>query len=267
MRKYLSEIMESPLFATFTKEEMASMLDCMEGKVKKYQKNEIIILSSEHVQYVGVILEGCIHMVKENHMGDRALLTIIEKGELFGESFACGDYISSYTTFMAAENTTVFFLPFQKIMYACNLRCTFHHRLIENMVIMLANKNVRLMQKIDVSSRKTLRDKVIAYLEIQEERQQNQQPNRPLRSKDRKTCLPECSSQAETASEQDSRTASERSQPGPARGWSRIELNMSRTVLAEYLGVNRSALTRELARMKEEGLIDFEKNVFYIKHS
>ncbi len=35
-----------------------------------------------------------------------------------------------------------------------------------------------------------------------------------------------------------------------------------RASLAVYLGVNRSALSRELSAMKEEGLIDFYKNTF-----
>ena len=41
--------------------------------------------------------------------------------------------------------------------------------------------------------------------------------------------------------------------------------SLSRVELSEYLGVNRSALTRELAQMREEGLIDFEKNTFILR--
>lgn len=35
---------------------------------------------------------------------------------------------------------------------------------------------------------------------------------------------------------------------------------MNRQELADYLGVERSALSREMARMKKEGLIDYRKN-------
>ena len=37
---------------------------------------------------------------------------------------------------------------------------------------------------------------------------------------------------------------------------------MGRTELAEYLCTDRSAMTRELSRMREEGLIDFDKRTF-----
>ena len=37
---------------------------------------------------------------------------------------------------------------------------------------------------------------------------------------------------------------------------------LSRLDMAKYLCVDRSALTRELSRMKEAGLLDYDKNTF-----
>ena len=41
-----------------------------------------------------------------------------------------------------------------------------------------------------------------------------------------------------------------------------FEIPLGRVELAEYLCVDRSALTRELAKMKDDGLIDYDKNCF-----
>lgn len=43
-----------------------------------------------------------------------------------------------------------------------------------------------------------------------------------------------------------------------------FDIAMDREHLAAYLGVNRSALSRELSRMKEEGLIDYYRSSFRI---
>ena len=43
-----------------------------------------------------------------------------------------------------------------------------------------------------------------------------------------------------------------------------FEIPLGRVELAEYLCADRSALTRELAKMKEDGLIDYDKNCFRI---
>ena len=45
-----------------------------------------------------------------------------------------------------------------------------------------------------------------------------------------------------------------------AQGSNVIRLPMNRDDTAAYIGANRSALSRELARMKAEGLIDYWKN-------
>jgi CRP-like cAMP-binding protein len=45
----------------------------------------------------------------------------------------------------------------------------------------------------------------------------------------------------------------------------RFEIALDRQALADYLSVNRSALSRELSRMNEEGAVDYQRNSFYIR--
>lgn len=40
----------------------------------------------------------------------------------------------------------------------------------------------------------------------------------------------------------------------------------NREELADFLSVNRSAMSRELSRMRDDGLIDFERNRFHVKN-
>ncbi len=48
-------------------------------------------------------------------------------------------------------------------------------------------------------------------------------------------------------------------------GSSEFDLPMSRRTLADYLYVNPSALSRELGRLKQEGVLDFRRNHFRLK--
>ena len=45
-----------------------------------------------------------------------------------------------------------------------------------------------------------------------------------------------------------------------------FKLPLSREDMAAYLGTNRSALSRELGKMRDEGIIEFERSSFKIKH-
>lgn len=215
----LRELSKMPLFAGIREEELSPMLHCLQGFEKSYQKGEVILLESHAVRNVGLILSGMVHMVKEDEEGCETLILSMKEGELFGESFSCGSYLDARVSFLAAAPCTVLFLPFHRVIHTCTMTCTFHHRLIENMVQMIGDKNVQLMHKIEIISQKTLREKVLTYLRLQAEAQQSR-----------------C-----------------------------ITVPMGRGELAAYLCANRSALTRELAAMKQEKILDYHKNTFVLQ--
>ena len=204
------------LFSGIKMGELAPMLQCLGGRTKLYKRNDFIALSQEEINYVGIVLSGTIHMIHEDTWNDTSILAVIRKGELFGETFACGTDLTSCVSFMAAENTKAMILPFHKVLHSCSQACPFHQQLIENMVTMLADKNAQLMKKLQVTSKKTLRKKILTFLSFQSQRSKN----------------------------------------------SNFSLSLNRTELADYVCANRTALARELARMKKDGLIDFDHNTF-----
>lgn len=195
---------------------MTAMLGCIGAYLKEYKKNQYIITLEENVEAVGILLSGKVDMIKEDLWGNKTLLVSMQKGELFGESFSCGIVKNATVSFVADTASMILFLPFSCILRTCNMSCKFHHRLIENMVTVIAEKNIVLMDKVDILSKKTLREKIATYLLQEASKQQSLYFDIPL----------------------------------------------GRVQLAEYLCVDRSALTRELNVMKTEGYIDFDKNTF-----
>lgn len=45
----------------------------------------------------------------------------------------------------------------------------------------------------------------------------------------------------------------------------RFQIPFDRQQMADYLNLDRSALSKELSRMKKEGILDFHKNEFVLK--
>ena len=161
----------SPLFTGITPENRHAMLHCIGYSQRTCRKGEIIVFEDESVRHVGLILSGAVDMVKEDIWGNRILLLRMGPHELFGETFACGSDSSAAAMFMVAEDADILFLPFRNILHTCTQVCDFHYRLIENMVRIIADKNRELLQKVEVISRKTLREKILAYLSQEAERQ------------------------------------------------------------------------------------------------
>ena len=157
----------SPLFSGIQPDELEGMLGCITYRIVSFSKGENIFLEEEQVRHVGVILSGTVDMIKEDLWGNKTLLVRMRKDELFGETFACGSDAQAVVTFTAVEDTEIMFMPFHKIMHSCSRTCVFHQQIIENMVRTIADKNRELMRKVEVVSKKTLREKVLTYLSLQ----------------------------------------------------------------------------------------------------
>lgn len=219
MEAFIPKICGLPLFAGIRPEEMGPMLQCIGYHVGTFSRGEIISFEGENIRHIGIVLSGAVDMVKEDLWGNRTMLVRAHKHELFGETFACGDDNLAVVSFQAVQDCEILFLPFDRVMHSCTMACRFHHQLIENMVRLIANKNRDLMGKLEVVSKRTIREKLLAYLSLQAQ----------------------------------------------AQGSRSFQIPLGRIELADYLCVDRSALTRELAKMKAEHLIDYDKNWFSLQ--
>ena len=174
------ETVESPLFEGLGRDNMDAVLGCTGYHISSYQKGQVVILEEEQIQHVGIVLSGAVDMIKEDVWGNKTLLTRMGKNELFGETFACGDDSRSVVTFIAPEDTRVLFIPFGRMMRTCSNACAFHQRMVENMVRIIANKNRDLMRKVEIVTKKTLREKILTYLSVQAQVQNSRYFEIPL---------------------------------------------------------------------------------------
>ncbi len=218
MEHQIEKYMSNPLFENITADHLRAMLDCLHSYTRNYKKGEVIIMEEDSIRYIGIVLSGTVHMMKEDIWGRQTLLTYIPENEIFGEAFAVQKNPDSSVSFIAASNTSVLFVAAWNIIHCCPSQCNFHEQLTRNMFDLIGRRSIRLMERIEISSKPSLREKILAYLSMQ-------------------------------AQKQDSRY---------------FTLPLGRIELANYIGANRSALTRELAAMRKEGLIDYDRNTFRI---
>lgn len=113
---------------------------------------------------IGIVLSGTVHVYQKDLWGNPCLLNYLGPGELFGESLALFNGPDSHLFFVAASKCEILFLSSRNVLHPCHHNCPFHRRMIENLFYLLSLKNQRLMEQIEISSQKTLRDKILAYL-------------------------------------------------------------------------------------------------------
>lgn len=210
----IDSLTNTGLFRGIAPGDIKSLLSCIGAKNEHYQKGEVILMAGEPVERFGVVLSGEAEVIKEDFNGAWTSISVFAEGDTFGEVLAYAETEKSPVTVLCRSDCEVVLVDYRKILGVCGTVCSFHTALIHNLMRMMAERNLRLNNKIDYLMIRGMRQKICAYLLQQYKR---------------------C-------------------------GNTTFDLPLTRSGLAGFLNVDRSALSRELSRMKEEKIIDYYRS-------
>lgn len=159
---------ELPLFQHMQEKEIHEILLTAGCFVKNFKKGNYIYQENEVIHSLGVILTGHVYMVKEDVWGEETILARMGKGDLFGENFACSPNPASTVTFYAPQAAEVLFIPYERLLRHAGNRNVL--LFITNLISMMTYKSQNLMRKINVVSRKSLREKIQCFLSLEAEK-------------------------------------------------------------------------------------------------
>ena len=199
----------TPLFHGVREDEIEHLLSCLGAREKTYQKNEIIFRAGSAVSEIGLVQSGSVNIVVNFYWGNSNIFGHVEKGMIFAENYAAIPGKELLCDVVAAEPCEILFLNLTKLLTTCTSGCSFHQRLIHNLLRISAMKSLNLSSRMMHTAPKSIRDKLLSYLSEQ-------------------------------------------------------AIPFDRQQLADYLGVDRSALSNELSKMQKDGLISFKKNEFIL---
>ncbi len=170
MENFLELLEHCPLFDGIRQADIAAMLQCLGARVLRYGKGETILAEGAPAKYVGIVLSGAVQIVRVDYFGNRSIIARAGPAELFGESFACAGVSAAPVSAAAAEPAQVMLIDCVKITRSCGSACPFHQQVLLNLLKAIAEKNLAFHQKIEVTSRRTTREKLAAYLSQQAKR-------------------------------------------------------------------------------------------------
>ena len=216
LEKYYNQIKNSPVFFGMSDDELKGLLECFNARVRKYEKEEMIIRQGDIISNIYLILDGAVNIEKDSYWGRRIIISRLGKNENLALSFVGSKNVESSVDAITVDETLVLILGYEKCTSMCQNACTRHKVLINNLFQILSKENIELIQKIENVSQKTIRDKLLTYLS--NEAQKNHSNN--------------------------------------------FNIKFNRQDLADYLNVDRSAMSFELSKLQKEGLLKYNKNNF-----
>lgn len=216
MKDFFDILRECPLFDQIGDENLDEMLGCLGAKKCSYKKGDTVLAEGDKAKYLGIVLKGSVQLVRVDYYGNRSILTSIEPPQLFGEAFAFAGLDSVPVDVVAAEDTDILLTDAMHIARPCENACAFHRQMTLNLLQIVARKNLVLHRKIEITSKRSTREKLMTYLLLQAKK----------------------------------------------AGSSTFTIPYDRQELADYLGVERSGLSTEIGKLRNEKVLECRRSTF-----
>ena len=204
------ELETSPLFQDISYEEYSRLLTCFQAVQKSFRSDDLIYdFSSPQNDAVGIVERGCAALIRIDEEGVATVMEELGPGGVFGRTLAFAGASGDSLQVVCRTPCDVLFIEYPHILKRCEHACNHHSVLVQNMLRLMSDKTQALSQRVDVLSRRSIREKLLCYF----------------------------------------RQLSERA------GSNTFTLPFSLSTLADYIATDRSAMMRELKRLREEGAI------------
>ena len=216
MEKYLELLETLALFDGINRNDIPVILNRLKSTASSYETGEYIRLEGDAADFIGIVLEGEIHVLQDDYYGNRNINFSFHAGDMFAEAFACAEAAELPVDILATSRAYILFLDRSMLFGECSKTCAFHSILIRNLLKIVAGKNMLLNQKLSYSSHKTTGEKIMAYLSDQAKLHHS----------------------------------------------SEFIIPFNRQELADYLGVERSAMSAEISRLQKQGRLITRRSYF-----
>lgn len=199
-----------PIFSGISERDLGKMFSCFQAQSRKSVSGETIVTYASQFEKMGVLIQGEADLVRFDPDGSRTLIEHLAPGDVFGEMFtAAFRPEKEELSVIACRDCECLFIDYPHLIKRCPNACSHHSTLVSNMLRIMSEKARSLSARIEVLSRRTVRQKLLTYFEIRAD---------------------QC-------------------------GHSHFRLPFSLNNLADYLCVDRSAMIREMKKLRDEGII------------
>ena len=209
----------SALFDGIGIESLSALFACLGVKRRRLEKGDALMRTGERADKIGILLSGSLSVSAYDLDGRRTIIKRIGPGEIVAAARALSGADAMSVDVEADEDSDVLLVKTDRILSPCESSCSFHARLVRNIMRTLAVKTLELNRKIEILSHRSTQDRLMSYL----------------------------------------RSVAQQ------KGTDEFDVPFDRQQLADYLCVERSALSAEISRLSKLGLITSRKNHFAIR--
>lgn len=210
------ELTDVLIFRDMTEKEMDEALRALNANEKKYPKGASVLHAGDTTEQMGLVLEGSVTIENNDIWGNKTILSHVGTGGFFAETYGLLPDEPLLVDVVTNEKSRILFLRIGSLRNMDISSTPWAYKVINNLLTISMHKNLTLSGRSFHTSPKTIRGRVMSYLDTISLRTGNLE----------------------------------------------FDIPFDRQQMADYLNVERTALSKELTRMESDGLIRFRKNHF-----
>lgn len=139
--------------------------NCNKVQLKTFSKNETVTSYIKNRNQLCILIKGTADLVRYDLNGNRTIVEHFSKNSLFGEVFY--DITTNNELLVEARsNCTVLFYIYDDLFQKCKQNCKFHKELAENLPQLILNKVTDLNMRIELLTKRSIRDKLLGYFSL-----------------------------------------------------------------------------------------------------
>ena len=214
----LEAVRDNLLFQGMTEAELSACVSALSAREKQYPRGSLILRAGETTDCMGIVLTGSVTIESNDAWGGCTVLSHVGQGGFFAETYALLHREAMLVDVRANEDSRILFLNLGGLAGAAHTPAPWQYQLTAKLLLISAHKNLALTGRSFHTAPKTIRGRILSYLNA-------------------------VSLQQHSAA---------------------FDIPFDRQQLADCLNVERTALSKELGKMRAEGLIRCRRNHFEI---
>lgn len=195
------------LFHNISAKNKEKLLYTLETHTFTFPKNTRILTTVKEENIIGYVISGYMQITRTDYNGNTTIIEELEEESVFGTMLSSLN--NSEYDIVTKEDTKLIIIDYNRIINEETNHPNYYNQFIKNLLEIATNKINEKNERIEILTKKTIRDKLLEYFKIVSEK----------------------------------------------NGSRIIYLTLNYTELADYLAVDRCAMSRELKNLKDEGFI------------
>ena len=195
------------LFTNISEKNQEKILKILEASTLNFKPNCQILTSVKLDNMIGIVISGYMQIIRTDYNGNRNIIEELTENDVFGTTISS---LTNECEIITKEDTKIVIIDFNNILNDVENNLSYYKQFIKNLLEIYSDKIHTKNERIEILTKKTIRDKLLEYFKIVSKRNNSK----------------------------------------------KIYLTMTYIELADYLAVDRSAMTRELKNLTDEGFID-----------